>query len=97
MVTCVDAGGDEGDAAGAKYILAAICCYSKWPWLVPIKDKTAEIVGRALLERVLIGMAMFPSVIRSDNDPSFLSVHGQNGEHKAYHRIHLSPTVAGSC
>jgi hypothetical protein len=36
-------------------------------------DKTAETVGRALLERVLIGMAMFPTVIRSDNDPTFLS------------------------
>jgi len=73
MVTCADAGGEEGDASGAKYILTAICCFSRWPWLVPIRDKTAETVGRALLERVLIGMAMFPTVIRSDNDPTFLS------------------------
>ena len=65
--------GVEGSVTGAKYILTAICCFSKFPWLVPIPDKQAKTVARALLERVLLNLAMFPTVLRSDNDPDFTS------------------------
>ena len=73
VVTCAESGGEPGEVTGAKYILTAICCFSRWVWLVAIRDKEAETLGKALLERVLIGMAMFPTVIRSDNDSAFLS------------------------
>ena len=33
----------------------------------------AESVGQALLEKVLIDVAMFPAVIRSDRGPTFIS------------------------
>jgi len=65
--------GFEGSLTGARYILTAICCFSKWCWLVPIPDKKATTVGKALLEIVLLSLAMFPSVLRSDNDPTFMS------------------------
>ena len=74
LVTCRDVAADagfDGALTGAKYILTAICCFSKFPWLIPLRDKTAKTVARALLERVLINFAMFPSVLRSDNDPDF--------------------------
>ena len=71
LVTCAKAGGEPGDVTGAKYILTAVCCFSRWPWFVPIQNKDAQTVAQALLEKVLIGLAMFPTVLRSDNDPSF--------------------------
>ena len=56
-----------------EYILTAICCFCRWVCLVALGDKSAETVGEALLEKILIGMAMFPTVLRSDNDPVFTS------------------------
>ena len=56
---------------GMQYILTAICCFSRWVWLVPIPDKSAETVGRALLERVILDTAMFPTVLRSDRAKEF--------------------------
>jgi hypothetical protein len=41
--------------------------------MVPIPDKSARTVAKALLERVLLNLAMFPTVLRSDNDPDFTS------------------------
>ena len=76
LVTCRDVSrneGVEGSVTGAKYILTAICCFSKFPWMVPIPDKSARTVAKALLERVLLNLAMFPTVLRSDNDPDFTS------------------------
>jgi hypothetical protein len=67
--------GDGGAVAaaehGMKHVLTAICCLSRFVWLIPIQDATAERVGRALLEHVLLGMGMFPAVLRSDRANAF--------------------------
>ena len=73
IVLCSEYGGEGGNMTGAKYILTVICCFSRWPWLIAIPDKSAEVVARALLERVIIGLAMFPTVLRSDNAKEFVS------------------------
>ena len=54
-----------------KHVLTAICCFSRFVWLIPIPDTTAETIGKALLENVLLGMGMFPAVLRSDRALSF--------------------------
>ena len=54
-----------------KYILTCICCFSRWVWLIPIPDTSAETIAKALLERVLLDIAMFPTVIRSDRAREF--------------------------
>ena len=73
LVTCGSEGINEGGVTGARYILTSICCFSRWVWFVPLINKEAETVAKALLEKVLIGLAMFPTVLRSDNDPVFTS------------------------
>ena len=39
--------------------------------MIPIADRTAEEVGKALLERVLLDLAIVPAVLRSDRAPEF--------------------------
>jgi len=56
---------------GMKHILTCICCFSRWVWLIPIPDTSAETIAKALLERVLLDIAMFPTVIRSDRAREF--------------------------
>ena len=51
-----------------RYLLTATCCFSRWSWLIPVVDKSAESVGKALLEKVLLDLAMFPTVLRSDRE-----------------------------
>ena len=41
--------------------------------MILIPDKKATTVGRALSEKVLLNLAMFPTVLRSDNDPTFMN------------------------
>ena len=73
IVLCSEYGGEGGNRTGAKYILTVICCFSRWPWLIAIQEKSAEVVARALLEKVIIGLAVFPTVLRSDNAKEFVS------------------------
>ena len=40
LVTCADHGGNEGDLTSAKYILSCICCFCRWPWLIPVVNKS---------------------------------------------------------
>ena len=49
-----------------------IYCFSRYCWLVPIKERSAETIAQALLERVFLGEAMFPVVLRSDNAQEFV-------------------------
>ena len=73
IVQCAEHGGEGGVVTGARYILTVICCFSRWPWLIPLVDKSAESVAKGLLEKVIIGVAMFPTVLRSDNAKEFVS------------------------
>ena len=62
-----------GVETGAKYVLTCICCFSRWRWLCPIHDRTAETIAQTSLTRVMLGMAMFPAALRSDNAREFVS------------------------
>jgi len=62
-----------GTDTGAKYVLTGICCFSRWCWLNPIKDRTAETIAETLLVKVFLSMSMFPVVLRSDNAREFVS------------------------
>ncbi len=53
--------------AGAPYILTAVCCFSRWPWLIPIQDKTAVTIAEGLVTKVFLPMVAFPVAIRSGN------------------------------
>ena len=57
---------------GSKYVLTVIDCFSRWPWLIPIEERTAITIANALLLKVLIDLAMFPCVLRSDNAQEFV-------------------------
>ena len=63
LVTAV---GDENQEY--KYILTARCPFSRFCWLVPLKEKTAEAVAEALVFNVLLDLAMFPTMLQSDNE-----------------------------
>ena len=59
---------------GHEYCLTAIDCFSRWCWIVPIPDKTSRSCAKALVERVLLDFALFPTVLRcmrSDNADEF--------------------------
>ena len=57
---------------GYKYILTCICCFSRFCWLIPLKTKSAESVADGLVTHVFLGIAMFPTVMRSDNAKEFV-------------------------
>ena len=61
-----DAGVEEG-----RYVLTCICCFSRWCWLIPLKAKTAEEIAYNLLTKVMLDVAGFPVIVRSDNAPEF--------------------------
>ena len=50
-----------------------ICCFSRWCWLIPLRDKNAPTLAKALLERVFLDIAGFPVVLRSDRAEEFMS------------------------
>ena len=64
---------DPTDPGPAKYVLTVICCFSRWCWLIPIGRDTSENIANALLYRVFLNLAMFPTVLRSDNGSPFVS------------------------
>ena len=55
------------------YVLIVVCCFSRWCWLIPIAERTAAVIANELLTQVVLGMAMFPSVLRSNNAGEFVS------------------------
>lgn len=61
-----------GDLTGAKAILSVVCCFSRWPWLIALKDKSEDEVARGLLVSVFSDVCGFPTVIRSDNGSEFM-------------------------
>ncbi len=62
----------KGPSDGAQYVLTVICCFSRYCWLIPIKERSAETIAQALLERVFLGEATFPLVLESDNAQEFV-------------------------
>ena len=45
-------------AHGFKYMMTAICCFSKFGVCVPIRNKKAATVARALMEHVFLKWGM---------------------------------------
>ena len=62
----------EETVNGNKYLLTAVDPFSGYPIAVPIPNKTAVTVAKALLEHV-IWVHGLPEVMVSDRDPSFCS------------------------
>lgn len=61
----------KGDG-GYTACLTAIDNFSRYPWIIPIKDETAAECGKALLEKVFLDFFQFPVAINSDAGPAFL-------------------------
>ena len=58
---------------GYHYLLVVVCLFSRWCWILPLKDKTAVSIAKALLTEVFAPQMIFPAVLRSDNAAEFLS------------------------
>ena len=54
-----------------RYVLTCVCCFSRWVWLVPISDKSAENIAKGLM-RIFCDAGSFPTVLRSDNASEFV-------------------------
>ena len=55
--------GDKSEGVVYRYILTAICPFSRWAWAIPIMDHTAETVARVLMKHVFCDIAGFPTVL----------------------------------
>ena len=71
LIKCHDA--QTTSAGASEYVLTVVDCFSRWPWIVPIPDRKAKTVANALLTKVMLGLALFPAVLRSDNALEFVS------------------------
>ena len=71
LIKCHDA--QNGSGGASEYVLTVVDCFSRWAWIVPIPDRKARTVADALLTKVLLGLALFPAVLRSDNALEFVS------------------------
>ena len=49
-----------------NYVLTVVCCFSRWCRLVPTIERTAAEIADELLTKVILGIASFSSVLRSD-------------------------------
>ena len=63
---------DREDTGGARYILTVIDCFSRYPWLIPIRENKSSEIADCLMKHVFLGECMFPVVIRSDNGPEYM-------------------------
>ena len=71
LIKCHDA--QSSATRASDYVMTVVDCFSRWVWIVPIPDRKARTVADALLTRVLLGLALFPAVLRSDNALEFVS------------------------
>jgi len=58
--------------SGNKYIINAICLFSKWAEIRAIPDQTSETIAKFLEEQVFCRHAA-PKILLSDNGPSYIS------------------------
>ena len=63
----------NGDEGGSRYVLTCVCVFSRWCWLVPVARKDAVSIANGPVHHVMLPMALFPSVWRSDNAREFWS------------------------
>ena len=61
-----------GEVTGAQYVLTVVDCFSRFSWLIPLVELSSEAVGTALLKHVLLDLACFPVIIRSDQHTSLV-------------------------
>lgn len=59
------------ESHGCSHVLTAIDVFTLWLWLIPIEDKSAITVSRALLHHVYMDLGGFPTILRSDNGKEF--------------------------
>ena len=56
-----------------KFVLTFVDAFSRWCWLVPSDTKDGPATAKALLENVILGMMIFPTILRSDRGSEFLN------------------------
>jgi hypothetical protein len=56
---------------GYQYVLTVIDMFSYWLWLLPLEDQAAEEVAKMLYLHVMLDLAGFPAILRSDNGKEF--------------------------
>ena len=66
----IDLTGDFPSSHGFRYIFTAVCPFSKFLIAVPIRCKTAKVVARVIVERILL-IHSLPCEILSDNGTEF--------------------------
>ena len=54
-----------------SYVLTALDAFTLWLWLVPIVGKSAEVVAAAFYLHVVLDIAGFPTILRTDNGTEF--------------------------
>ena len=71
-VICIDHVGPLFESKrGNVYILTAIDVFTRFPFAIPVQDRKAETVARALYENIF-QLFSFPSALVSDNAPEFV-------------------------
>jgi len=53
------------------YVLTCVCCFSRWVWLAPLKERKAESIAKGLM-KIFCDAGSFPTVLRSDNAAEFV-------------------------
>ena len=71
QVDIVDVGESE-ECEGYKNVLTAVCPFSRWAWLLPMRTRTAPEVAVLLVTRVFCDVAGFPVILRTDWAPEFV-------------------------
>jgi len=66
----IDLCGEFPMSNGYKYIFTAICVFSKYAIIIPIRNKSAETVARVIVDRLLLTHS-FPQELLSDNGTEF--------------------------
>jgi hypothetical protein len=85
----IDLTGPHPASAGYKYILTAEDCFTKYLSLIPLRDKTAEHVARALFQIYL--RQGYYSAVKSDNGLEFING-VQSKLDKLTHSVRLKTT-----
>ena len=71
-VLCIDHVGPLFESTrGNTYLLTAIDVFTRFPFAIPVPDRKAETVARALYEHIF-QLFSFPSALVSDNAPEFV-------------------------
>ena len=61
----------HGDVSGARFVLTVVDLFSRYIWMIPLRDNDSKSVACALIDRVFCDLGVIPIVIRSDRGSEF--------------------------